>query len=723
MPILKNYTKFTGLNLRSSILDQNALSARDSENTDINEKGSLIRRFGAITAEGLSSLDVSGVSTYTRLDGLQVPVFIRGNDFLVGDAETGNMGFNAANAPISTFFANSITNNLHEQQGASFATLNGNLYIATGYDPLYRYDGFQIGQASVPSKEIDSITVTGGASGQWVSNGDVSYRTTYTYLTGNGQITESDYSSIETEIGSKLASEIYRVIVPTIQQSEGYSVKSTSDPIALGGNNYIDILNAEASKWNDGEWLYLMKTSITGSKHSPLLFQIQNVGASGSGFSAPYTRLTLTTTIDSVVSFGASDFITNAYITIYRRIENNPFIIAGYAPNDVDVSTVTFRDDTDGSTAFDHVSFNYDTSLIPDPPDFGLAVDPVNKGIAPVASFITTFRDQLVLAGDPDNPGTVYFSDINDAEAFSATNSFRPSPAPGAKITGLAVFRDNLYVFTKNSIYIVSGDLDVTLGFRVDRMGGGEVGALSHQSIQNTPAGLMFLADRGVYRIVDPSVAPEEIGFNINTIFTDRSITFTREYANGAYVTTLNKYFLNYDQDNILVYDIDTNSWHKWTRLSDDSYIIAANTKTLFSIDVGNNIMLDLKISDGTSDRNDNGVAIPWSYTTGWEDVGSSSQFKKFLRLRLYGQPDGNDTSRVITMENYYDYDAVNTAASIQLTLNDINTFPFDAKTKLPSRKARAYSIKIGNGDINKLVEIAGIEVEIQTPYRERIKE
>lgn len=72
----------------------------------------------------------------------------------------------------------------------------------------------------------------------------------------------------------------------------------------------------------------------------------------------------------------------------------------------------------------------------------------------PRCSISTIYHDRQVLAGDPDNPDTVYLSDLFYPERYSGL-SFRTRS--GAPVTGLLGLRDYCLVFTRDQTYVLQG--------------------------------------------------------------------------------------------------------------------------------------------------------------------------------------------------------------------------------------------------------------------------
>ena len=108
------------------------------------------------------------------------------------------------------------------------------------------------------------------------------------------------------------------------------------------------------------------------------------------------------------------------------------------------------------------------------------------------AKFSTIHGRRLVVAGDPTTPNTVYISTLNNIDQFTGGSSITLED----QIVGLKSFRNELFIFCKNSIFKLqnvdsSSDLQVVPVTK-------NVGCLDGQSIQEFGGDLIFLAPDGL---------------------------------------------------------------------------------------------------------------------------------------------------------------------------------------------------------------------------------
>lgn len=149
-----------------------------------------------------------------------------------------------ANAP--TPFATTQTNISNEDfENASFASINNVLYIATGYDPLYKFDGTRLYKAGLPKPETAPTTNLIAGS---ITDSNVKYMYTYEYTDAKGNIIESVPSDESATISP--SSQDVEVTVSNILDTTGYDTDST--------DLKINLYRTTAS----GTTFYLVKTVV-----------------------------------------------------------------------------------------------------------------------------------------------------------------------------------------------------------------------------------------------------------------------------------------------------------------------------------------------------------------------------------------------------------------------------------------------------------------------------
>jgi len=109
------------------------------------------------------------------------------------------------------------------------------------------------------------------------------------------------------------------------------------------------------------------------------------------------------------------------------------------------------------------------------------------------AKFCTIHDNHLVLAGDPSTPNTIYFSSTGDIDSFSGSGA--GSITLEDKIVGLKSFRNELFIFCRNSIFKLQNinNSSTIAVVPVTK----DVGCVDGQTIQEIAGDLIFLAPDG----------------------------------------------------------------------------------------------------------------------------------------------------------------------------------------------------------------------------------
>jgi hypothetical protein len=145
------------------------------------------------------------------------------------------------NAPTPFTAAQAAISN-QDFENASFANINGVLYIATGYDAMYKFDGVRLYKAGLP--EPVSAPTTALVAGSVTDTRKYQY--TYEYTDAKGNIIESEAS--DESITVSPAGQDVTVTVNNIQETTGFDTDST--------NLKINLYATTAS----GSTFYLIKT-------------------------------------------------------------------------------------------------------------------------------------------------------------------------------------------------------------------------------------------------------------------------------------------------------------------------------------------------------------------------------------------------------------------------------------------------------------------------------
>ena len=116
-----------------------------------------------------------------------------------------------------------------------------------------------------------------------------------------------------------------------------------------------------------------------------------------------------------------------------------------------------------------------------------------NSSSTATASITTDFRNRQFYAGFSANPDRMIFSDASDAKTFTNLNAATFSV--GFDITGMAKFRDGLFVFGKDKIKKVVSDATTTFAQQEVT---NNIGCIATDSIIELGGDVLFLASDGI---------------------------------------------------------------------------------------------------------------------------------------------------------------------------------------------------------------------------------
>jgi hypothetical protein len=159
---------------------------------------------------------------------------------------------------------------------------------------------------------------------------------------------------------------------------------------------------------------------------------------------------------------------------------------------EVTVGTPEFTEDVQTSTLALHPAYYNNGSDEVD-----------DNGVPPYGKYIKIFNKRLFLAGDPQHPYRVWYSELDRPTAFGPDSFFDTRDKKA--VTGLGINGGKLIVFCASSTHVLQGWTDGSEGFapdmRLDPIMDG-IGCISHHSIVDINNRLWYAAADGV-RVYD----------------------------------------------------------------------------------------------------------------------------------------------------------------------------------------------------------------------------
>lgn len=242
-------------------------------------------------------------------------------------------------------------------------------------------------------------------------------------------------------------------------------------------------------------------------------------------------------------------------------------------------------------------------------------------GINGTPSHIIAHQGRL-FAVDPNDPTKVIFSELYDFETWPSVNFFYvPNPKSPDHISALAVFQDNLVIFTHETKYVVFGT-DISTFTMKQAIG--TKGALSQEAIAVDRNFIYFVADdKMVYRYngVSDELISEKVEPELQSIQSSGTVRL------HIYRNQLRIYYAHSPSatvDHMLLYDIVYEQW-----FMDTGRCVAGSIE--FSLD--NNELVEFSSRAG------------WFFygEQGYSDLGKPINFKYWTSYKAYGSGAAKD--------------------------------------------------------------------------------
>lgn len=260
-----------------------------------------------------------------------------------------------------------------------------------------------------------------------------------------------------------------------------------------------------------------------------------------------------------------------------------------------------------------------------------------------VGKFLCTHLGRMVMAGQDSFPFRVYLSKPLDPEDWTtggATSLDLDDDGDPQGITGLSSFQGRLYVFTRRSIYEITGTTAAT--FVVLRISNG-IGALSHASIVQVPNDIIFASDRGVHSLRQVASGRQTestfISRDIQKLWTELLNTSLYSRIWACYDDTINCYIVSVPSsgqllnDQLLVFNIEFGIWTVWPDIQARSIcnVILSNQKNIL---IGKETGVLALINKST--RSDFGEGYTARFKTGVLYPGSVETEKVFKSITVF---------------------------------------------------------------------------------------
>ena len=282
------------------------------------------------------------------------------------------------------------------------------------------------------------------------------------------------------------------------------------------------------------------------------------------------------------------------------------------------------------------------------------------------AKFVTDFRNHLFFAGSEDNPNRITFSNPN--------SDLRYDPAGGAGevnvgfiVTGIAKFRDALYVFGKRQIKRLQGNnsSDFVLSEVTSN-----IGCVASDSIIEIGGDILFLASDGIRPIQGTArigdIELQTVSKPIQQILQGLPETYDLDLMSSVVIKNKSQFRYFFPNETGLASDAfgiigglrfanNSVGWEFGELLGIRSFV--AYSDSINSIETTVHGDLDGYVFKQESGNSFNGADVIAIYATPFFYFDSTERRKVFHKLSIYTRPEGTSEFNLAV---YYDWDDPN---------------------------------------------------------------
>ncbi len=233
--------------------------------------------------------------------------------------------------------------------------------------------------------------------------------------------------------------------------------------------------------------------------------------------------------------------------------------------------------------------------------------------------FWAFFKNRLVMAKTDNNPRRVYYSNLG-ADTIGTNNYFDVDDT----VTGLCVFKDNLYIFTEYNVFRVDGFIftdDVAEPGKVKKLNQ-DVGCVSHRSIKVCNGSMYWLGREDVY-VSDGvniyGIARRKIRGTLDSLYQTEFDETCAGVLKHRYYLGIRLYGSN-KNDITLVYDTINKAWTYLTNFNPSCFAEVPNEANELELYFGsdNSSLGEVyQLGFGYSDAAENDLITNGSFETG----------------------------------------------------------------------------------------------------------
>jgi hypothetical protein len=262
---------------------------------------------------------------------------------------------------------------------------------------------------------------------------------------------------------------------------------------------------------------------------------------------------------------------------------------------------------------------------------------------APAHSFHFIHDNRIVITGLEDKSQIRFSKDIKPLTGIGFNEDYSINLDPtGGNVTGGASLQDYMVLFKETAIYTISGsgpnDTGANNAFSTPTLVTADVGCRDPRSILQTPDGIFFMSNKGIYQI-DSGLNVQYIGngvedYNSQTIVSAELIKSDNELrflTNAGVCLVYNTFFKRWSVFT-MAGGLDATVW------KNDSYVYLTSTKVM---------------KEDTTTYQDDGSYVPLTLRTAWINLGNVQGYQRVYRLGFLGTYYTNNS---FSLKLRYDY-------------------------------------------------------------------
>lgn len=321
--------------------------------------------------------------------------------------------------------------------------------------------------------------------------------------------------------------------------------------------------------------------------------------------------------------------------------------------------------------------------------------------------YLEVFQNRLFCAGFSSTPSTVWFSDTGEPEGFPLENNFEVRTNDADVITAMKAYNSRLYIFKKNSFYVLLGDTTSNFNLQEQAV---IYGCLNNRCVETYDNYMVFLDRKGLmlFNASNISCLSNKVQsffdrMNYNAALTEACVVHDKLRNQILVAIPIDGSTVN----NItMVYDYLAGAWTTYNGYSVSVFATIQgynNTKNVFYGSHSGTINWF-----GPSFLSDNGVGFTSYFKTRFlHDMGESIE-KQFRRLYLNA-----DTGTTFTMPiNFFqDYGA----STVYQTTFVLSEFQKRIDYGIP---AKSLAFELYNLNTNSPLRIYGFTIESRMQRR-----